>query len=47
MTIDQLVDKVASYFENDDEHWHKLHTCWIINGRSDDLRALLREALKG
>lgn len=23
MKIDQLVDKVASYFENDDEHWHQ------------------------
>lgn len=42
---DQLVDKVASYFERNDKHWHQLHTCWIVNGRSDDLRALLREAL--
>lgn len=42
-----LVDKIASYLEQE-ENWARLkHRCWLIGGRSDELRELLYEALKG
>jgi hypothetical protein len=39
-----LVDKIASFLEEDD-NWSAMTQCWNINGRSDDLRKLLRQAL--
>ena len=39
-----LVDKIASFLEQD-ENWEALKTCWLIDGRSDDLRNLLHVAL--
>ena len=45
--IEELVDKIASYLEQDDV-WCKLkRDTWIISGRSDELRSLLRESLSG
>lgn len=44
-TNEELVDKIASFFEKED-NWHALKNCWLENGRSDDLRSLLREAMK-
>ena len=41
-----LVDKIAGYLEQE-ENWARLkHRCWLIGDRSDELRALLYEALK-
>ena len=42
---DKLVDKIASFFETE-ENWRALKECWLENDRSDDLRKLLRKALK-
>jgi hypothetical protein len=42
---DELVDKIANFFETD-EHWVDLKFACRINGRSETLRNLLREALK-
>jgi predicted KAP-like P-loop ATPase len=45
--IEELVDKIASYLEQDTV-WCKLkRDTWIICGRSDELRSLLRESLAG
>ena len=44
-TNEELVDKIASFFEKED-NWHALKNCWLIDGRSGDLRNLLREAMK-
>ena len=41
----ELVDKIASFFE-EDENWIELKHCWLENGRSDDLRKLLARAIK-
>lgn len=41
-----LVDKIASFFEQE-ENWARLkHRCWLIGDRSDELRELLYDALK-
>lgn len=46
-TDEQIVDKIASYLERE-ENWLRLkHQCWMIDDRSDELRELLHEALKG
>lgn len=42
---EELVDKIASFFE-EEKNWKALNRCWIYNGRSDDLRSLLRKAIK-
>lgn len=41
----ELVDKIASFFERE-ENWRALKNCWLENDRSNDLRNLLRKALK-
>lgn len=41
---DYIVDKIASFFENDD-NWRALKQCCLINDYSEDLRKLLRKAL--
>ena len=41
---DKLVDKIASFFEQE-ENWQALKECWWIDGRSDDLRKLLKKAI--
>jgi hypothetical protein len=41
-----LVDKIASFFE-EEENWKALKNCWLENDKSNDLRKLLHEALKG
>lgn len=46
MTNDELVDKIARFFEKDRDKWKALKRCWMINYRSDDLRKLLKEALE-
>ena len=44
--LPDLVDKIASYLERE-ENWARLkHRCWLIGDRSDELRELLHEALK-
>ena len=40
-----ISEKIASFLERDD-NWEELKACWLIDGRSDDLRALLRRALE-
>ena len=40
-----IVDKIASFFEHED-NWHKLKSCWLEDGRSEDLRKLLKQALE-
>ena len=40
-----LVDKIASFFEEDD-NWTALKQCRLEDGRSNDLRILLHKALK-
>lgn len=46
MTNEELVDKIAGFFEKDRDRWKALKRCWMINYRSDDLRKLLKEALE-
>ena len=41
----EIVDKIASFIEKE-ENWPLLKDCWIVNDRSDDLRALLKRALE-
>lgn len=41
----ELVDKIASFFE-EENNWSALKNCWFEDGRSDDLRRLLRKAIK-
>ena len=44
---EDLIDKIARYFEKD-ENWNYLkHDVWHISGRSDELRRMLRESLSG
>lgn len=43
--IEMLVDKIASFFE-EEENWSALKNCWLENGRSNDLRNLLHKAIK-
>lgn len=45
-TNEELIDKIASFFEKD-ENWSALKNCWLENGHSDDLRRLLHKAIKG
>jgi hypothetical protein len=42
---DELVDKIARFFEKE-ENWSKLKQCWLEDGRSNDLRSLLYNAIK-
>ena len=42
---EESIDVILEYIEQK-ENWRRLKDCWIINGRSDDLRQLLKEALK-
>lgn len=44
-TNEELVDKIANFFEKED-NWSALKNCWLENGRSDDLRKLLHKAIK-
>lgn len=44
-TNEELVDKIANFFEKED-NWPALKNCWLENGRSDDLRKLLHKAIK-
>lgn len=44
-TNEELVDKIASFFEKED-NWSALKNCWLENSRSDDLRKLLHKAIK-
>lgn len=44
--IDEIVDKIARFFEEDEHNWYALHNCWMANGYSEDLRRLLKQALK-
>ncbi len=41
----EIINCIAEYLERP-ENWRRLKDCWIINGRSDDLRQLLKEALE-
>lgn len=46
MNEEELIDKIASYFENEN-HWYDIkHGCWLVNGRSEALRRMLRESLR-
>lgn len=45
-TNEELVDKIASFFEKEDNWRALMRNCWLENGRSDNLRSLLREAMK-
>lgn len=45
LTHDELVDKIASFFEKE-ENWKQLKTCWLEDDHSGDLRKMLFEALK-
>lgn len=40
---EELIDKIANHLE---KNWGRLKECWLSNGISDDLRNLLKEALK-
>ena len=42
----ELVDKIARFFEEDESNWEALQNCWIVNNKSHDLRKLLQEAVK-
>ena len=43
---EDLIDKIASYFE-EDENWRRLkRDTWLMNGRSNDFRRMLRESLR-
>lgn len=41
---EDLIDKIATYFEQD-KNWTRLKDVWSWNGRSDDLRRMLKESL--
>ena len=43
--VEKLIDKIASFLERE-ENWIELRDAWKINGRSEVLRSLLREAIK-
>lgn len=43
---EELIDKIAGFFETDPVNWSALKNCWLENERSDDLRALLKKALE-
>lgn len=43
---EELVDKIASFFEKENNWKVLMRNCWLENGRSDDLRSMLREAMK-
>lgn len=43
---DELTDKIAKFFEDDEENWSALMGCWLENGKSDGLRKLLQAAMK-
>lgn len=41
---DYIVDKIASFFENED-NWHALKQCWLVDDHSEEFRKLLRKAI--
>lgn len=43
--IPQIVNKIASFFEQEDNWKQLIHDCWLIDGKSDDLRNMLYKAL--
>lgn len=43
---DVSVDKIARFFEENEANWQALMNCWIENGRSNGLRALLLKAMQ-
>ena len=42
--VDKSIDKIAAFLEQE-ENWQALKECWWIDGRSDDLRRLLKKAM--
>lgn len=43
---EELIDKIATYFEKE-ENWDELkHGVWLACGRSHELRRMLRESLR-
>lgn len=43
---EELVDKIATYFEKA-ENWYEIkHGIWLTCGRSPELRRMLRESLR-
>ena len=46
MSKEELIDKIASYFEKE-KNWHRLkHDTWLACGRSHELRLMLGESLR-
>lgn len=43
---DELTDKIARFFEKDEQNWSALKNCWLVDDKSNDLRRLLQKALK-
>lgn len=41
----ELADRIASFLERDG-NWETLKACWLIDGRSDELRKLLHQAME-
>jgi hypothetical protein len=41
-----LVDKIARFFEKDDNWKYLKRDCWLMNGYSTELRRMLYEAIK-
>lgn len=44
ISLDELVDTLSCFFEKE-ENWHAMKECWLMNGKSEEFRVLMRYAL--
>lgn len=42
---EQMFEKIATFFEKE-ENWNEMKECWRCNGRSNDFRKILKEAME-
>jgi hypothetical protein len=41
---EKLINSIVSYIEKE-ENWNRLKDCWLVNGKSEELRRLIEEAV--
>ena len=44
ITLDEFASVLSSSFECE-ENWHKMKECWLYGNKSEEFRALMKEAM--
>ena len=44
ISLDELASVLSSFFESE-ENWHKMKECWLYGNKSEEFRALMKEAM--